>query len=542
MVFMPTPSQHSDAASVDDSRSRGLPQGWVCSTLRETADIVRGVSFPRNAKKSEPQAGYIACLRTANVQREVEWDDLWFVPEEYIKNDSRYVLPLDVLISVSNSRELVGKVAQVTNLPHKSTLGAFISLLRFSSSLDAKFYYYQMASADVQTEIRQSASTTTNISNVSSSKLSGITLRIPPLSEQRRIVAEIEKQFTRLDATVEGLKRAQANLKRYRASVLKAACEGKLVPTEAELARSEGRDYEPADQLLERILAERRAQWESQENRRGKYKEPVEPDTSGLWDLPEGWTWASAGQVAEVQGGIQKQPKRRPVENQFPFLRVANVLRGQLDLENVHEIELFPGEIERLRLLPDDLLIVEGNGSPKQIGRMAVWKGEIMNCVHQNHIIRARTIGGVIPEYVEGYWNSPLGSDRVLNVASSTSGLYTLSVSKVSVLPIPVPPLAEQQRIVSAVERHLSIIQKAETAVDAGLKRADRLRQSILKQAFSGQLVPQDPDDEPASVLLERIRDERAAAEAEAKPKRKPRRRRRKSASARQPSLPEANQ
>ena len=115
---------------------------------------------------------------------------------------------------------------------------------------------------------------------------------LPPLPEQRRIVAEIEKQFTRLDASVDGLKRAQANLKRYRASVLKAACEGKLVPTESELARAEGRDYEPADRLLQRILTERRAQWESQEKRRGKYKEPTAPDTSGLSELPTSWGWS----------------------------------------------------------------------------------------------------------------------------------------------------------------------------------------------------------------------------------------------------------
>ena len=112
--------------------------------------------------------------------------------------------------------------------------------------------------------------------------LNGIPLPLPPLPEQRRIVAEIEKQFTRLDASIDALKRVQANLRRYRASVLKSACEGKLVPTEAELARSEGRDYEPADLLLDRILSERRAQWESQEKRRGKYKEPVTPDTTDL--------------------------------------------------------------------------------------------------------------------------------------------------------------------------------------------------------------------------------------------------------------------
>jgi type I restriction enzyme S subunit len=121
-----------------------LPQGWRRAPLRETADIVRGISFPKEARRLEPQEGSVACLRTANVQREVDWGDLWFVPEEYVKLESRYVRLFDVLISVSNSLELVGKVAQVTSLPHKSTLGAFISLLRPSTEVDAKLYYYQL--------------------------------------------------------------------------------------------------------------------------------------------------------------------------------------------------------------------------------------------------------------------------------------------------------------------------------------------------------------------------------------------------------------
>ncbi len=346
---------------------------------------------------------------------------------------------------------------------------------------------------------------------------------LPPLAEQRRIVAEIETQFTRLNASVAALRRAQANLKRYRASVLKDACEGRLVLTEAELVRSEGRDYEPADVLLERILAERRARWESQEKRRGKYKEPSAPDASDLPELTEGWVWATLAQVTDIQGGIQKQPKRAPAQNAFPFLRVANVLRGNLDLEEVHKIELFSGELEKLRLRTGDLLIVEGNGSPSQIGRMAIWKGDVEDCVHQNHIIRARSYSGIVPQYIEYYWNSPIGTSEVSKVASSTSGLYTLSVSKVSDLTIPLPPLAEQFRIVAEVERRLSVVQQAEATVEASLARAERLRQSILKQAFSGRLVPQDPDDEPASVLLERIRAERAAAEASAPRTRRPR-------------------
>ena len=140
-------------------------------------------------------------------------------------------------------------------------------------------------------------------------------------------MAEIEKQFTRLDASVAALKRVQANLKRYRASLLKAACEGKLVPTEAELAQSEGRDYEPADRLLERILSERRARWDSQEKRRGKYKEPVAPDTSDLPELPEGWVWATLDQMAWSLQGRWNCRRQSANSNGVPILRSRAVLK-----------------------------------------------------------------------------------------------------------------------------------------------------------------------------------------------------------------------
>ena len=141
-------------------------------------------------------------------------------------------------------------------------------------------------------------------------------------------MAETEKQFTRLDASLVLLKRVQANLKRYRASVLKAACEGKLVPTEAEVARAEGRDYEPADQLLARILSERRGCWENQENRRGKYKEPVGPDTTDLPELPEEWVWATVDQLSIVVSGqtprgITEAARSRPCGT--PWYRVGDM-------------------------------------------------------------------------------------------------------------------------------------------------------------------------------------------------------------------------
>ena len=352
----------------------------------------------------------------------------------------------------------------------------------------------------------------TTISGVTKKQLRQLPILLPPLAEQHRIVAAIETQFTRLDASVAALRRAQANLKRYRASVLKNACEGRLVPTEAEMARSEGREYEPAAVLLERILAERRARWESQEKRRGKYKEPSAPDTSALPQLPKGWAWASLEAISEVKGGVTKGQRYTSEQmlREVPYLRVANVQRGFLDLDRITTIETSEENIEQLRLNPGDILFTEG-GDRDKLGRGWVWNGEIEECIHQNHVFRARPLSNsVIPEFVS-WWGNSFGQEFFSRFGKQTTNLASINLTVLSQFPIPLPPLAEQRRIVAEVERLFSVAQQTEATVDASLSRAERLRQSILKQAFSGRLVPQDPDDEPASALLERIRAEREA-------------------------------
>jgi type I restriction enzyme S subunit len=192
-------------------------------------------------------------------------------------------------------------------------------------------------------------------------------------------------------------------------------------------------------------------------------------------------------------------------------LRVANVPRGGLDLSDVHQIELFGEEIERYRLRRGDLLVVEGNGSPEQIGRAAVWHDEIPNCVHQNHLIRVRPGPELDPGYLEYVWNAPRTAQEIRSVASSTSGLFTLSTAKVKSVRIPVPSLSTQKRMVAEVQRWRTHLDVAEQAIESGYRRANMLRRSLLREAFAGRLVEQDPADEPASVLLERIRAERAA-------------------------------
>ena len=370
-----------------------------------------------------------------------------------------------------------------------------------------------------------------NINNLKREHIEGIPIPIPPLSEQCRIVAEIEKQFTRLDASVATLKRVQANLKRYRASVLKAACEGKLVPTEAEIARAEGRDYEPADQLLERILVERRARWEAQENRRGKYKEPVAPDTSNLPELPEGWVSATVEQI----GRIGEQPVLTGpfgtnlkatdfTKTGIPVLTIGCLTTTGVSLDKAVFVSKEKAEeLSRYALREGDLLF----SRMATVGRAGLVEAATANCLFNYHIMRLRLAeGAILPRFFMEYAQGSSEVSRYVrkvNHGATRDGINTVQLLNMS---IAIPPLAEQHRIVTEVERLLSVIQQTEASVEANLTRAERLRQSILKQAFSGRLVPQDTSDEPASELLERIRLEREEVKAAAKSNGTPRRRR----------------
>ena len=355
----------------------------------------------------------------------------------------------------------------------------------------------------------------TAIPGLSRSDYDEIEVPLPPLPEQRRIVAEIEKQFTRLDASVAALKRTRANLKRYRASVLKAACEGTVVPTEAELARTEGRDYEPADRLLERILAERRAHCESQDKRRGQYKEPATPDTSDLPELPEGWVWAAVEQLV-VRSEYRTSIKCSYDAAGVPVLRIPNIALRSVDLGNMkYASQPLPIDAQRA-LQIGDVLMCRTNGSITLIGKTAVVKGDL-GAYHTfaSYLLRFR-FGETetLPNWFHLFATSQLGRSYIERHAASSAGQHNVSLALVHSMPIRLPPFAEQRRIVVEVERRLSVIQQAEATVGVSLKRAERLRQSILKRAFSGKLVPQDPNDEPASALLEGIRAERELARA----------------------------
>jgi type I restriction enzyme, S subunit len=217
-------------------------------------------------------------------------------------------------------------------------------------------------------------------------------------------------------------------------------------------------------------------------------------------DLPASRRWAPLAEIASIQGGVQKQPKRAPRSNRYPFLRVANVTAAGLDLRDVHEIELFGDELERLRLDPGDLLVVEGNGSASQIGRAAVWNGEIVDCVHQNHLIRVRPGPNLLSRYLGLVWNSPAIREELTAIASSTSGLHTLSVAKLKCIMLPLPALSEQRRIVDIVEDYNSHLDAGAAGLRRALARLQVLERRALNDNFSSPGSPM-----PLSSLIARI-------------------------------------
>ena len=345
-------------------------------------------------------------------------------------------------------------------------------LIPNARTADTRYLFQFMCSVDLMPLARA-----TTVPSLRKGDVEELLLPMPSLERQRQIADYLDEQLSRLDASVTALLRAKANLKRYRASVLKAACEGRLVPTEAELARAEGRTFETGAELLQRTLAERR-------EGNGMRKEPTEPEVNNLPTLPDGWAWANMQQLALVSGGLTKNPKRETLPTKLPYLRVANVYANELRLDQIEHIGVAPAELNKLLLVKDDLLVVEGNGSPDQIGRVALWNGSIAPCVHQNHLIKVR-LRGAEPRWVLNWLLSPQGRNQIERVTSSTSGLHTLSTGKVSALRVPLPPLPEQHRIVAEADRRLSLIRGAEAQVRANLARAKRLRQSILQAAFA---------------------------------------------------------
>jgi type I restriction enzyme, S subunit len=498
------------------------PIGWLDASLDEICETVRGITFPTSAKRFEASHGLIACLRTSNVQASVEWDDLWFVPERYVKNDSQLVLENDILISTANSYELVGKVSRVIRVNQPATLGAFISLLRALKGIDPGFLYYQVAADAAQRKIREMSSTTTNISNVSGTKLKTLRLSVAPFAEQTRIVEKLEELLSGLDAGVAELKAAQKKLVQYRQSLLKAAVEGTLTAPWREVQRKLNQPQETGAQLLQRILTERRARWEAKQlakfaeqgkappkDWQKKYPEPVKPDVGELPGLPQGWVWTSLDALIAdgPQNGVYLPGEL--YGRGTPILRIDDYQIGwHRPLVALNLVAASTSVIETYSLVCKDLVINRVN-SMTHLGKSIQVSQELKGALFESNMMRIRFCGDVVVDFITYYLGSYVGRMRLISEAKWAVNQASINQQDVRRVPIPFPPQLEQIEIALLLAKLLQTTTDQSLACELGLKQAMAQRKNILKAAFSGQLVPQDPNDEPASALLERIRLER---------------------------------
>jgi type I restriction enzyme S subunit len=357
------------------------------------------------------------------------------------------------------------------------------------------------------------------VKHLSSETIKEIPLPLPPPREQERIVEVIDSYVTRLDDAVASLERVEAKLKAYRASVLKAAVEGRLVPTEASLARAEKRDYEPAEVLLARMLKERRRRWEEAElaklkaagktpkddKWKARYVEPVAPDGSTLPELPEGWCWTSLGQAFTVTVGATPSRSVPTYWNgDIPWVSSGEVSFRRI--KGTKEAITSAGlDASSTKMNPRGSVLLGMIGEGKTRGQAAIL--DIDACGNQNAAAIWVSQTEVPPEYVYHYL---VGQYETTRRRGSGNNQPALNKARVEAIPLPLPPVDEQRRIVERLERDESTIADSEATVEREWKRIHRLRQAILKWAFEGKLVDQDPTDEPAETLLSRIRTERA--------------------------------
>jgi type I restriction enzyme, S subunit len=491
-----------------------IPAGWATATIGQIAHVIGGLTKNSRRERLESRLPF---LRVANVRaNELCLDDVHEIGVTEQELPRALLRPNDLLIVEGNgSKDQIGRVAiwpgTISPCVHQNHL---IKVRLFDPSL-SRFVLYWLLSPDGREQIERVASSTSGLHTLSLAKVSALTIHLAPVREATRIVAAIEEQFTRLDAAVSALERVRANLKRYRASLLKAACEGHLVPTEAELSRREGRVYEPADVLLERILSDRRTRWESaggeQPRAKGrkpaddrwnrKFMEPEMPEVGGLPELPEGWVWTSLGQACEVFVGAT--PSRKVAEfwgGSIPWVSSGEVAfcRIRSTRERITEEGL---RNTSTKVHPPGTVLIGMIGEGRTRGQVAVL--DVEACNNQNCAAIRVPAGEILSDYVYYYL---AGQYEVTRRVGSGNNQPALNKRRVERLALPLPPVAEQARIVEQLHHRLSYAASLGDSAENDIRRSTRLRQSILKRAFEGKLVPQDPADEPASQLLARIR------------------------------------
>jgi type I restriction enzyme, S subunit len=508
-----------------------IPKHWSVAKIEEIlcplsdGRLIHQGWSPQCEKEPSPSEEIWGVLRTTSIQPSSFQDHYnKRLPGTLKARDVLEVVAGDILVTCAGPRSRCGIACLVRNTRKRLMISGKMYRFRVpEGQIDSRYVeaFFQTGTAQQAIDRMKTGGSDSGL-NLTHERFRQLPVPIAPSNEQRLIADTIEALLTELDSAIKGLKHVQANLKRYRASVLKAACEGRLVTTEAELARKEGRSYETGKQLLARILKERRAKWEADQLARllatigppinndwkKKYKEPRAPQSDKLPVLPEGWTWATAEQLSDetraITYGVIKLGSDHP--GGVPTFRSSDVRHLKLELDHVKVIDPSIARNYKRTFLRGGEIIITVRGT---LGGVVCVPH---TCSGYNVSREVAMIAPVITEMGRGLASLIAAPSMQAWLLRNTSGIaYTgVNIERVKALPIPLPPLVELRRIQDAVDTQLSAVESSLNAIEVSLQRADRLRQSILKRAFEGKLVPQNRNDEPASVLLERIRADRA--------------------------------
>lgn len=488
-----------------------LPNGWQLARLDELCTWGSG-GTPR---RSEPSyfGGDFPWVTISDLPDGPIGETAESLTNAGIENSSAKLVPEGaVLVALYGS---IGKLG-ITTRP-STTNQAIAYALPDNQAFDSLFLFYYLRAKRHELGLLGTGVTQKNIYL---GDVKAFNAPVAPRAEQTRIVSKIEELLSELDAGTAELKITHKKLEQCRQSLLKSALEGALT----EKWRLTNSPDESGEQLLERVLRERRTRWEAKQlakfaeqgknppkDWQKKYPEPVQPDTTNLPKLPDGWVWASLDMLGEIASGVAKGSKiGADIEvREVPYLRVANVQRGFLDLSEVKNILATERDIAELTLKNGDVLFNEG-GDRDKLGRGWVWRNEVSGCIHQNHVFRMRPyLPEVLPELISHHGNT-FGKTWFQNAGKQTTNLASINMTMLRMFPVPLGPADEQRELLTQLQLQIGQIIQQEQAVELGLKQSTAQRQNILRAAFAGELVPQDPNEEPASVLLERIRAERA--------------------------------
>lgn len=494
-----------------------VPENWKWVKISDLGVVVSGGT--PSTKNSAYWNGDINWISPADLTR---YTDKYIsfgaksITEEGLKNSSARLMPKGAVLF--SSRAPVGYVAIAGS--ELATNQGFKSLIP-GSDLDSEFLYYYLKASKGLADSRASGTT---FKELSGKAFSNLPVAVAPANEQRRIVAKIEELFSELDKGVESLKIARVQLKTYRQSLLKAAFEGRLTE---QWRRDNADKLETADQLLQRIRDEREARYQQQMEewkavmsaweaggRVGKKpkkpRKPSEPleeqavEDDWLPSLPEVWAWDKLGWMTlGVEYGTSAKSSKI---GDIPVIRMGNLQDGHIDWSDLVYTSN-PEEINEYRLESGDVLFNRTN-SPELVGKTASYVEE-RDAIFAGYLIRVNQFKNLIDHrYLTYFLNSKIALDYGSFVKTDGVNQSNINGRKLSGYPFPYCSVQEQQRIADCLDEHLSRMEDLIRTIDTGLNRADVLRQSILKRAFEGKLVSQDPDDEPASALLQRIRQE----------------------------------